>query len=83
MKVKVLIDVMGFRVRAFTLKNNVNIPLNELERIVYFESGGEWPNIDKNIFGKLSKKEQSRLEDLAGHLGFSGIRGTTYVELQD
>ncbi len=83
MKVKILIDVMGFQVRAFTLKNDVDIPLNEIERIVYFESGKEWPNVDENIFDKLSEKEQNRLEDLAGQLGFSGIRGTTYVEVNN
>ena len=83
MKVKVLVDVMGFNVRAFTLKNEVDIPLQESARIAYFESGNEWPNVDKNIFDILPKPEQERLTELAGQLGINGIRGTTYVEVPD
>lgn len=81
MKVKVLVDVMGFRVRAYTLKNDMDIPLQEAERVLYFESGSEWPRIDKDIFDTLPKYEQDRLIDIADNLGINGIRGTTYVEV--
>ncbi len=82
MKVKVLVDVMGFKVRAFTLKNDVDIPVQEAERMLYFASGNEWAKIDKDIFDMLPKHEQDRLIDIAGNLGINGIRGTTYVEVQ-
>lgn len=78
---KVLIDVMDFHVRAFRQLTNENVPTNEAQRIIYYESGGEHPEIGENVYDQLSDEDKKRIDEIIGMIGMSGIRGTMEVEL--
>lgn len=65
----------------FTQKKPYIIPVNEIQRIIYFESGGEVPELGENIYNKLSKKDKKRVDKIAEPIGTSGVRGSIEVEI--
>jgi len=84
MKVRVLVDVANFQPRAWLTKDSVDVPTDELNRIIHFESGGEMPSIENiNIYDILSKKQQNKIDKIASPISCSGVRGTCYVEVSE
>jgi len=80
MKANVCIDVANFQVRAFLTRDF--LPTNEIDRVIFIELGGDFPNLGVNIFSILSDKEKNRLYRLASPIGTSGIRGTVMVQVK-
>lgn len=82
-KVFVMVDVWNFQARAFLQEENIIVPTNEMQRILYFESGGKMPEITgEDIYNKLTKRDQKRVDNVAEPINISGIRGTLEVSLK-
>ncbi len=78
---KVLIDVVNFSTRAYIQKEeNIIVPTQEMARIIYFESGGEYPTLLENIYDKLSMEDRKRADEIAQPINISGVRGTIKVK---
>jgi len=72
--------VANFQVRAFLQLSNEIVPTNEIQRIIYYESGGNGPEIGKNIYDDLTVIDKKRIDEIIGMIGTSGIRGTMEIE---
>ena len=83
MKTKIFLDVWNMTPRAFLQLSGPDVPLNELARIVHYESGGRQPQRGLDIYSILSKREQERLQRLAYPINISGWRGTVLVTVQE